>query len=309
MFLPMLLAIIAATLFASSNHIDKYLISKAVKHSDYRALILVSTLISGGIMSVIYLFVCGFNISFDLVGILLMLSNAALTVFSLILWFKALDREDVAVVTIMLQLIPVFSLFIAPLFLADQAISPVQLVGSAIIVFAAIYITYEPSKQRIDMNRAFTLLLMVVASFMFAAQDVINRYVDQNHDFNRTILWLNLALLVMGIIIYVFIKSYRKSFNTMIKNNGAKVIGLNLANEVVYSFANTIQIFASTLAPVALVSFVTQSTIPFIVMLIGMFITKFFPKIEKEKISKKEITKRAITMLICVIGLACIGFG
>ena len=216
MFLPMLLAIIAATLFASSNHIDKYLISKAVKHSDYRALILVSTLISGGIMSVIYLFVCRFNISFDLVGILLMLSNAALTVFSLILWFKALDREDVAVVTIMLQLIPVFSLFIAPLFLADQAISPVQLVGSAIIVFAAIYITYEPSKQRIDMNRAFTLLLMVVASFMFAAQDVINRYVDQNHDFNRTILWLNLALLVMGIIIYVFIKPYRKSFNTMI---------------------------------------------------------------------------------------------
>ena len=309
MFLPMLLAIIAATLFASSNHIDKYLISKAVKHSDYRALILVSTLISGGIMSVIYLFVCGFNISFDLVGILLMLSNAALTVFSLILWFKALDREDVAVVTIMLQLIPVFSLFIAPLLLADQAISPVQLVGSAIIVFAAIYITYEPSKQRIDMNRAFTLLLMVVASFMFAAQDVINRYVDQNHDFNRTILWLNLALLVTGIIIYVFIKPYRKSFNTMIKNNGAKVIGLNLANEVVYSFANTIQIFASTLAPVALVSFVTQSTIPFIVMLIGVFITKFFPKIEKEKIFKKEIIKRAITMLICVIGLACIGFG
>ena len=305
----MLLAIIAATLFASSNHIDKYLISKAVRHSDYRALILVSTLISGGIMSVIYLFVCGFNISFDLVGILLMLSNAALTVFSLILWFKALDREDVAVVTIMLQLIPVFSLFIAPLLLADQVINPVQLVGSAIIVFAAIYITYEPSKQRIDMNRAFTLLLMVVASFMFAAQDVINRYVDQNHDFNRTILWLNLALLVMGIIIYVFIKPYRKSFNTMIKNNGAKVVGLNLANEVVYSFANIIQIFASTLAPVALVSFVTQSTIPFIVMLIGIFITKFFPKIEKEKISKKEITKRAITMLICVIGLACIGFG
>ncbi len=309
MLLPISLAVLAASFFASSNHIDKYLISKAVKHADYRALILVSTFISGGAMSLIYLFVCHFNVSFDLPSILLMLLNSVFMVLALIFWFKALSREDVTVVTIMLQLIPVFKLLIAPILLDNQIISPVQLIGSAIITLAAVLITYEPSKRRIDKHRIITLAIMALVSILYATYDVINRYVSETHDFNQTILWLNLTLLFVGILIYIFIKSYRKSFNTMLKSNGAKVIGLNLANEMLYSFGNVIQIFASTMASVALVSFVSQGTSPFIVMLMGILITKFFPKIEKERITKKEIIKRTITIIMCIIGLACIGFG
>ena len=44
MVIPIILAIIAAIFYAATNHIDKYLISKAVKNADYRALILVSTI-------------------------------------------------------------------------------------------------------------------------------------------------------------------------------------------------------------------------------------------------------------------------
>ena len=76
MVIPIVLATIAAIFYAATNHIDKYLISKAVKNADYRALILVSTIIAGGVMAIIYLFVCNFRLTFDLPSILLLLFNS-----------------------------------------------------------------------------------------------------------------------------------------------------------------------------------------------------------------------------------------
>lgn len=309
MLVPLLLAIFSAVLYASSGHIDKYLISKAVKNADYRALILVSTFVSGGAMTIIYLFVCNFNLALDLVSILWLLLGSVLEVVALIFWFKALDKEDVTVATIMLQLIPVFMLLIAPIFLKDQNISLVQLIGGMVVMFAAILVTYEPSKKRFDKNKLIALAMMALASLAYAMRDMIERYVNQDHDFNQTILWLNITLLVVGIFLLVFIKSYRVSFKKMLKSNGVKVVGLNLVNELFYSFGRVASALAGTFASVALVSFVIQGVQPFAVMLLGILITKCFPKIEKEKITRKEVAKRTITIAICVIGLACIEFG
>jgi dipeptide/tripeptide permease len=63
------------------------------------------------------------------------------------------------------------------------------------------------------------------------------------------------------------------------------------------------------MASVALVSFVTQGVQPFAVMLIGILITKLFPKLREPKVSKKETAKRVIMIIVCAIGLACIEFG
>ena len=55
MIFPLALAIIASLFSALVNHIDKYLISKAVKNADSRSLVLVSTIIAGSVMALIYL--------------------------------------------------------------------------------------------------------------------------------------------------------------------------------------------------------------------------------------------------------------
>ena len=110
MIVPALLAIVAATFYALTNHIDKYLISKAVKNADHRSLLVVSTLIAGAVMSTIYLFICRFQISFDLRAFLILLTNAIIVTVAYILYFRALSREDTTIVAIMFQLIPVFIL-------------------------------------------------------------------------------------------------------------------------------------------------------------------------------------------------------
>ena len=60
---------------------------------------------------------------------------------------------------------------------------------------------------------------------------------------------------------------------------------------------------------VALVSFISQSVQPFAVMGLGILITLFFPKIERECITKAETAKRIVAIVVCIIGLALINFG
>ena len=309
MVIPVLLAVFAAVLWASTNHIDKYLISKAVKNADSRALILVSTIIAGGAMMLIYLFVCNFQLAFDYQSILILLFGSALYTIANIFWFKALSRDDTTIVVIMFQLVPVFILFISPIVLSGQTISTLQLVGSMLITLAAIFVAYEPSKKKLDKHKLVTLALMAFVSFGYATWFILQRYVNQNHDFDQTVLWQNITLLIVGIFIYIFIKSYRRAFQKMLKSNGPKVVGLNLLNELANSFGGVASNLAGTMTSVALVSFVSQGVQPFAVMFLGILITKLFPRIEQERITKKTITRRAIMIVVCVIGLACIEFG
>ena len=309
MVIPIILAIIAAVFYAATNHIDKYLISTAVKNADYRALILVSTIIAGGVMAIIYSFVCNFELTFDIPSILLLLFNSALYTVANIFWFKALDRDDTTIVVIMFQLIPVFMLLLSPLILQDQHINPLQLVGGLLITLAAVFLTYEPTHKKFNKEKLITLAIMAFVSLAYAIWFIIEGRINQEHDFNQTILWSNITLFIVGIFIFIFIKSFRKSFSKMLKTNGPKVIGLNLVNEMLNSFGGVLSTFAGTMASVALVSFVTQGVQPFAVMLMGILITRLFPKIEKEKITKTDIIKRVATIIVCMVGIGFIEFG
>lgn len=309
MILPAIMAMIAATFYATTNHIDKYLISKGVKNADFRSLLVVSTVIAGAIMSVIYLFVCSFSICFDWNSFLILFANSIIVTIAYVLYFKALAREDTTIVAIMFQLIPVFMLFLSPLFLPDQSISTLQLIGGAVATFAAILVTFEPSKKRFNKDKLIVLGMMTLVSIAYAIWFTLQRYVTLDHDFNQTMFWTSVSQFVVGVLIYLFLPSFRKAFHKMLRTNGKKIISLNLVNELLSSFGNIISTAAGMLTSVALVSFVSQSFQPFAVMGIGILITLFFPKIGREVTSKGEIIKRIIAAIICIAGLALINFG
>ena len=309
MFIPLIVAILAATLYALTNHIDKYLISKVVKNADSRSLIVFSTLVAGFAMSIIYAFICGFQFEIDFKSFLLLLFNSTLYVFSLFYYFKALNRDDTTIVVIMFQFVPVFILFLSPLVLGSQNLSTVQLIGCLVTTLAATAVTYEPEKKRFNKEKLVTLAMMAFVSLSYAIWFIIEKVVTQDHDFNQTMMWTNITLFVVGVFIFVFLKSYRRAFGGMLKSNGTKIVGLNLINELLNSFGGVCSTLAGTMIPVALVSFISPGVQPFAVMVIGILITKLFPKIEKESITRKDIIKRVITIIFCIIGLACIEFG
>ena len=150
---------------------------------------------------------------------------------------------------------------------------------------------------------------MAFVSITYAVWFIIERYVNQDHDFNQTILWSSITFLAVGIFILIFIKSFRKSFMKMLKSSGSKVVSLNFVNEMFSQFGSVVATYSGTMASVAFVSFVTQGVQPFAVMMIGLLLTKLFPKIEKEKTTRVDIIKRITAIIVCAIGLGFIEFG
>lgn len=173
-------------------------------------------------MTIIYLLICNFQLAFDIPSILLLLFNSALYTIANIFWFKALDRDDTTIVVIMFQLIPVFMLLLSPLILSDQHISPLQLVGGLLITLAAVFLTYEPTHKKFDKQKLITLAIMSFVSLAYAIWFIIERYINQEHDFNQTVLWSNITLFFVGVLIFALIKSFRKSFTKLLKNQWAK---------------------------------------------------------------------------------------
>ena len=310
MLFPLLLAAAAATLYAITNHIDKFLVSKASAHADHRALVVMSTLVAGGMMAIIYAFVCGFRIElFNAQSFAVLAANAVLYAITLGMYFCALKRDDTTIIVIMFNLVPVFSLLLSPLFLSGQEVRPLQLVGCLIVLLAAMIVTFESDKKRFSKAKLITLLMMAFVSLGYSLWFILTRVVTQNHDFELTTFWLNVMVFAVGLLAFLLLKKYRKSFTALVEKNGPVMFGLNITNELFNSFGMVLTTFAGTMIPVALVSFCSQGVQPFMSLLIGLLLTTFFPKIGKENVSKGEIARRVITVLICAIGLACINFG
>lgn len=310
MIFPLLLAAAAATLYAITNHIDKFLVSKASAHADHRALVVMSTLVAGGMMMLIYAIICGFKIEvFDARSLLVLAGSAILYAITLAIYFCALKRDDTTIIVIMFNLIPVFSLLLSPLVLRDQEVRPLQLLGCLIVLAAAMIVTFESDKKRFSKSKLVTFIMMAFVSLGYSMWFILTRFVTQDHNFEQTTFWLNVMIFLVGIIAFLLLRKYRKSFLALVKKTGPLIFGLNITNELCNSFGMVLMTFAGTMAPVALVSFCSQGIQPFMSLLIGAILTVFFPKIEKENIKRKEIVRRVITVLVCAVGLACVNFG
>ena len=108
-----------------------------------------------------------------------------------------------------------------------------------------------------------------------------------------------LALVGMGI--FIFIRSYRENFISALKNNSKNILSLNVLNESIYIAGNVSVAYAYLLAPVGLV-LLTQSFQPVFILIIGVILTVFFPGIIVEKIEAKHIWQKIIAIGITGIG-------
>jgi hypothetical protein len=142
---------------------------------------------------------------------------------------------------------------------------------------------------------------MTAAAFFWALESVIFKAVALEENLWRSLFWEHLMLTLVGILIFIFIRSYRVNFLLAIKDNSRSILSLNISNEAIYIFGNTATAFAYMLAPVGLV-LLTESFQPIFVLAIGIFLTIFFPKISVEKIQAKHIWQKIIAIGITGIG-------
>ena len=293
------LAIIGPFLYSMTNHIDKILLEKYFKDGGVGTLILVSSLLAGLALPILYFLdptiasVSGFNM-------FILAVSGILNIGVLWLYFLALKDEEASIVIVFYQLVPVFGLGLG-YFILGEILTELQLIAMAIIILGTTIISFEIDDENNFKLRKLTIVLMTTASFLWALESVLFKYVALEENVLRSLFFEHLMLLLVGIIIFVCVRSYRTHFITAIKTNSVGILSLNVLNESLYTLGNVVLAFAYILAPIALV-LLTNSFQPIFVFAIGVFLTLCFPKLTVERIQVQHVLQKLLAIIITGIG-------
>lgn len=286
------IALVAPILWSLSNHIDKYLIDKHFKDDGIGALIVSSAIIGIFLLPIIY-FIQPSAVDIKLNLALLIILNGILYIFALFPYMYALEKDEASIVVPLFQLIPIFSYFLGIIFL-DEILTIKQILSSLLIIIGAIGISLEleVGKKIIKKN---ILLLMILTSFLYAINGLIFKIVAIKEDFLTTSFWEYVGFSISAFFLLIFVKSYRKQFLRIIKNNTIFVFSINAFNEVINIIGKIAMDFATLLAPLALALSVNGFH-PFFVFVFGVFFTIVFPEFNKESLNKKHIFQKVLSI-------------
>jgi drug/metabolite transporter (DMT)-like permease len=293
------IALIGPFLYAITNHIDKVLLDKYFKEGGVGTLILFSSLLSVLAIPIIF-FADPSVLGVDPANIFIL---ALVGIFNLmILWFYllALQNDEASVTIVFYQLVPVIGLVLG-YFILGEMLSQMELVAMAIIILGTTIIAFE-----IDIDNSFkfrkkTAMYMLAASFLWALESTIFKAVALEENVWRSLFWEHIVLVVVGILIFLFIPKYRDNFKLALKKNSKAIISLNITNEVLYMVGNIVLAFAFLLAPIALI-LLTESFQPIFVLIIGIILTIYFPKISVENIEAKHLWQKSFAIAVTGIG-------
>lgn len=292
------IALIGTFLYACTNHLDKILLEKYFK-GEVGTLFLFSALIS--VLALPFLLWADpsvFNVSLSNMLVLVIVAIFHL----LVLWFYliALKHDEASVVIVFYQLVPVFA-YILGYFILGETLTRFQLIAMALVIFGTTIISFEIDTDNKFKLRRKVILPMLAAAFFWAAGGTVFKMVALEENVVRSLFWEHLTLVVAGIVIFIFIRSYRENFLLAIKNSSKTILSFNLLNEVLYMIGNIIFAFAYIMAPVSLV-LLTDSFQPIFVLAIGIFLTIFFRKITVEKIQAKHLWQKIFAIIVTGIG-------
>jgi len=294
-----LIAIIAPLLYALTNFIDKILLEKYFKQSGTGTIILFSSLLAFFALP-FFLWMDPTVLSVSGKNIFILCISGILSISILWCYLKALQNEEASVVIVFYQLVPVFG-YVLGYFILGETLTVMQIISMLIIILGTTIISLEIDSENRFRLRKKTILPMLAACLFWASESVIFKAAALEENVWRSLFWEHLMLTVVGILIFVFIRSYRTNFIAAIRNNSKPVLLLNALNELIYISGNLVLAFSFMLAPVALVLLVNSFQTIF-VLIIGITLTIFFPKVAVEKIQARHIWQKVIAILITGIG-------
>lgn len=293
-------AIVTPILVSAGNFIDKILTERFIsKEASIWVLMFYSSLFSLIVFPIIW----AFNpsvINAPIVPVLLLMLAGVIELVSVFLYLNALRDEDASTVVPFFQSIPVFSLILGYLILGET-IGMDQAIAGLIIILGGVLLTLEFSEDRRRVRmRIPTLMLMLGSSFSFALYDALFKFNALQESFWTSLFWQHVGMALAGIALYCVMRQYRKDFKQNLKENGGKVFGLNVLNEVLYAVGMAFYAYALLLAPIAIVATATVYQ-PVFVFIGGLFFTLFLPHILTEKFTARHIAQKVCSIAVIVV--------
>jgi uncharacterized membrane protein len=292
-------AIISPALWAIVNHTDKYLLSKYFKGGGIGSLAIFSSLIgvfASPLIAIFYPAVFNIHLSHAILIIL----NGFLYVVGLLPYMYALHKDETSVVVPLFQTIPVFS-YILAFYTLGETLTTIQIIACLLVIIGAITLSFDFQQKRPKFKME-VFGLMFLASFSVALNSLIFKFVTLNADFWTTSFWEYIGFTLTAIFLLTCIKSYRNQFLSSLKFNKMPILGLNILNEIINIIAKFTLNYATILAPLAIV-WTINGFQPLFVLLYGIILTIFFPKISKEGLARGQVMQKVLAIFLMFFGI------
>jgi len=297
------IALIGSLFYASTNHIDKYLISKYLKGGEVGSLVIFSSIFSIFALPIVY-FIHPEVFSVSLIQAMALATTGMMTVIALLLYFYALNEDEATNVVPFYQTIPIFAFALGYMILGET-VSSVQAIASLVIIAGATVLSFEFGGGRIRF-KSKVVFLMLSASLLYALSSVVFKLVALDEGFWLSTFWSLVGKVILGGFFLSAIPVYRKQFFTVLKENKVRILALNSTNEILAILADGFVSFATLLAPVALV-LLAGAFQPVFVLVIGVILTLFLPRISQESLSHKHMIQKIVAIGIIMVGTYLLG--
>jgi uncharacterized membrane protein len=292
------IALWAPFLVACANHNDKFLLSKYLKEKNIGSIVIPSSLFSGVASAIVWF------IQPDVYGVSLVQGSALvatgmLSVFASLCYLYALDLDEASFVTPFYQTVPIFAYFLG-YFVLGETITLVQGLGSVVIIVGALALSFEFGSRGLRFKRN-VVALMLAASFLSATNGVIFKLIALEKGFWVSLFWGFVGQVMAGLTLLVCVPSYRRDFLGLFKQQKAAVVGLIALSRILFSVSEAVTLYATLLAPVALVLLV-NSFQPLFVFTLGIALTLFFPRVAKESLGRMKLLQKGAGIGLMLVG-------
>jgi drug/metabolite transporter (DMT)-like permease len=292
------IAVWAPFLVACANHNDKFLLSRYVKGKNIGAILVFSSLFSGVAIPIVLL-VQPDVYEVRLVQGTALVATGMLSVCAAACYLYALDIDEASFVTPFYQSVPIFAYFLS-YFILGETITLAQELGSSVIILGALALSLEFGRRRIRFKRN-VVALMLAASFLSAINGVIFKLIAVDKGFWVSLFWGFLGQVAAGLTFMACVPSYRRDFLRLFKQGKVAAVGLIALSRALFSASEAVTLYASLLAPVALV-LVVNSFQPLFVFMLGIVLTLLLPRVGKESLDRKKMLQKGAGIGLMLLG-------
>lgn len=144
---------------------------------------------------------------------------------------------------------------------------------------------------------------MSLSSLLISVGSVLFKIAAKESNIWVSFFWVYIGYFIYTAILFMLHRNIRREFFQDFRSNSAKIITLNVLNEVFTAFGNLAFNQALLMAPIGLVYFIGEGFQPFFVLIFGILITKIFPKLGQENISADHLTQKVLAITLMAVGV------
>jgi uncharacterized membrane protein len=231
-------AVLSPILSALGNYADKYLVVHH-EHTGGIGSVLIFSSVFGAILLPATLLLGAEPFSVTPFEACLLIINGCVTVGTLATYLYAIEHSDVVSVTPVLQTVPVFGFMVGYLILGET-LRMHEIIGSALVIFCAIVLSVEIEEEARVRFKAKSFFLAIFSAFLFALSGAVFKFVAIERGYWTVQFWEYLGITALGIVLFLTVQAYRRTFVGVVKGGRIDVVALNFLTESIMVSADLI---------------------------------------------------------------------